>query len=380
MINNYCSQKFWYLAVDIEKQEINSCCTAEKERVDINWLKNNSGQLFNTPSLRNDRKMLLDNTRPSSCVVCWQAEDQGVVSRRQRTNSQTITHSGLTSAPTTLSIMIGADCNLTCSYCCKQYSSAWAADIINTGDYQVDIPNRYSMSQKDKVIYKLSQKDIMKSSNRTLLVEELASLSAETIFINGGEPFLNLDLTNLISKLSFSKSLEIFTGLGVNTSRFCKELEKIKDIPNISLVVSAENIGDYYEFNRHGNSYVRFLDNLEIIKKSGIPFKFASVLSNITLFGLPDFLDEFKDCEIGFNMCNDPNFLSVNVLDDESKAKLATALKKIELTVPGLIDSINAPYEQTQRQQAASFIKEFANRRNLSLDIFPKSFTNWINE
>jgi hypothetical protein len=68
------------------------------------------------------------------------------------------------------------------------------------------------------------------------------------------------------------------------------------------------------------------------------------------------------------------------VLDDESKTKLSASLEKIELTMPGLINSINAPCDQTQKQQAASFIKEFAGRRNLSLDIFPKSFTNWINE
>ena len=379
-MDNYCSQKFWYLQVDIEKQESQSCCTATIDPIDIPWLKNNSGQLFNTPALKNDRKILLEDKRVPSCAVCWEAEDRGVVSRRQRTNSQVVTHSDLNSTLKVLNIVIGSDCNLTCSYCCKQYSSAWSSDLVNNGEYQVSNTNRYSMTKKDKVIYKLSQKEITKSSNRRLLLEETALLSAETIFISGGEPFLNLDLANLVSKLSFSKSLEIFTGLGVNTHRFTKEIEKIKEIPNVTLVVSAENIGSHYEFNRHGNSYTRFLDNLEVIKKSGIPFKFASVLSNITLFGLVDFLKEFKDCDIGFNICNDPNFLSVNVLDDESKFKLSESLDNIELKIPGLIESINAPCDQMQKQQAAIFIKEFASRRNLSLDIFPKSFIDWINE
>ena len=146
------------------------------------------------------------------------------------------------------------------------------------------------------------------------------------------------------------------------------------------LVVSAENIGSYYEFNRYGNSYINFLNNLEIIKKSGIPFKFAATLSNITLFGLIDFINEFEGHDITFNLCNDPNFLSINVLDDKSKFNLSNSLITIESKIPTLLESINAPYSQKQKQEAAVFIKEFARRRNLSLDIFPKSFINWINE
>ena len=379
-MDNYCSQKFWFLGVDIEKQETQSCCTATPAKVDIEWINNHPGQLFNTSELKSDRELLLAGTRVPSCTVCWKAEDRGVISRRHRTNRQLRTHTNINSTPAVLNILIGSDCNLTCSYCCKQFSSSWTADIVNNGEYQVSDPNRYSMTQKDKVIYKLSQKEILKSDGRSILLDEIGLLSAETIDITGGEPFLNLDLFNLVSKLSFSESLKIFTGLGVNTQRLTNEIEKIKEIPNIMLVVSAENIGSYYEFNRYGNSYINFLNNLEIIKKSGIPFKFAATLSNITLFGLIDFINEFQEHDITFNLCNDPNFLSINVLDDESKFNFSNSLVTIESKIPTLIESINTPCSQKQKQEAAVFIKEFARRRNLSLSIFPKSFINWINE
>lgn len=379
-MNNYCSQKFWFLGVDIEKQETQSCCTATPAKVDIDWIQSHRGQLFNTSELQSERELLLADTRVPSCDTCWKSEDAGLISRRRRTNSQRRTHTDINATPEVLNILIGSDCNLTCSYCCKQFSSSWVADIVNNGEYRVSDPHRYSMTQKDKVIYKLSQKDIIKSNGRSVLLDEISLLSAETIFISGGEPFLNLDLFNLVSKLSFSKSLEIYTGLGVNTRRLINEIEKIKEIPNIMLVVSAENIGPYYEFNRYGNSYVNFLDNLEIIKKSGIPFKFAATLSNITLFGLIDFINEFEGHDITFNLCSDPNFLSINVLDDESKFKLSNSLIAIESKIPTLIESINTLCSQQQKQEAAVFIKEFASRRNLSLSIFPESFINWINE
>lgn len=379
-MDNYCSQKFWWFGVNIEKQETISCCTAAADRVDIEWVTRNPGQLFNTDKLKNDRQLLLDNNRPPSCAVCWQAEDRGLPSRRQLSNSQIKTHTELTSTPRSLNIIVGSDCNLTCSYCCKQFSSAWAADVVVNGEYQVSDPNRYSMTQKDKVIYKLSQKEIIKSKTRNMLLDEISLLPAEKIMITGGEPFLNLDLSKLVVNAVCSESLEIWTGLGVNTQRLINEIEKIKATPNISIVISAENIESYYEFNRYGNSYEKFLTNVDVIKKSGIPFKFAATVSNITLFGLSDFINVFGDYEIMFNTCNDPDFLSINVLDDDSKRKLTESLANIKGKIPDIIKGMNTPCSQTQKQESAIFIKEFANRRKLSLDIFPESFIDWINE
>jgi sulfatase maturation enzyme AslB (radical SAM superfamily) len=236
------------------------------------------------------------------------------------------------------------------------------------------------MTQKDKVIYKLSQKEIMRSNTRDMLLNEISLLPAEKIMITGGEPFLNLGLSKLVVNAVYSKSLEIWTGLGVNTQRLINEIEKIKATPNISIVISAENIESYYEFNRYGNSYEKFLNNLEVIKQSGIPFKFAATVSNITLFGLSDFINVFGDYEIMFNTCNDPEFLSINVLDNDSKHNLIELLTNSKVKIPDIIKGMNVPCSHQQKQEAAIFIKEFASRRNLSLDIFPESFIEWINE
>ena len=165
-----------------------------------------------------------------------------------------------------------------------------------------------------------------------------------------------------------------------NTHRLVNEIEKIKTTPNIRIVISAENIESYYEFNRYGNSYEKFLSNLEVIKQSSIPFYFAATVSNITLFGLSEFINTFGDHKIVFNTCNDPEFLSINVLDDDSKLRLTELLTNSKAKIPDIIKGINAPCSQKQKQQAAVFIKEFARRRNLSLSIFPESFINWINE
>lgn len=378
MSNNYCSQKFWWLSVDIEKQTTNSCCTATSDKIDKTWLANNPGQLFNTPKIKQERELLLNDKRVPSCDVCWRAEDRGTVSRRQLFNSAERTHENIQADPEILNILIGSDCNLTCLYCCKQYSSAWAADVINNGNYGVSDPHRYTLTEKDKIIYNLSQKEIMQSPTRKLIIDEVGLLSTRLVVISGGEPFLNLDLFDLISKMS-GKQIQIVTGLGVNENRFKRELEKISSVTDVQLLISAESIGAMYEFNRYGSSYNRFCNNLETIKQMGIPYKFNAVVSNTTVFGLMDFINEFNESDIEFNACTDPDFLSVNVLDDASKQVLLESLPTTNTKLTTILTTLKEPCTLKQQQEAGIFITEFARRRNLSVNIFPESFIKWIN-
>ena len=130
MANFYCNQKFWWLSVDLEKFQTFSCCAATPQRVNLSWVKENPGQIFNTPLLQQERTMMLDNQPVSSCSSsCWVPESQGMPSRRLTTNGQLSTHSSVVSSPETLNIVVGTDCNMTCVYCCKFYSTAWSRDI-----------------------------------------------------------------------------------------------------------------------------------------------------------------------------------------------------------------------------------------------------------
>jgi hypothetical protein len=43
-----------------------------------------------------------------------------------------------------------------------------------------------------------------------------------------------------------------------------------------------------------------------------------------------------------------------------------------------IISNIQAPCLEIHRQQCAHYVKEFATRRNLSLDIFPTSMLQWL--
>lgn len=375
----YCSEKFTFLGVDLEKKLTQSCCQAELSKIDLTWLKNNPGKLFNTPLLLKERQLMLDNQPAPSCEnACWRPERNNIVSRRIANQSYQKTHLSLESTPEMLTITFGSTCNLTCSYCCKTYSSAWGQDIINNGAYLDH--DRFKMHEQDRVLLKLSQREISESSNFNFLLDEVSKFeNTKLIRISGGEPFLYNSLLSLLTKLSSCENITIHTGLGVNHDRFCRQLDKIQHIENLELTVSAENIGKFYEFNRYGNSFENFKNNLNEIRSRNIKLAFNSVVSNLTIFGLPDFVEEFSNDTIHYSPCYDPDFLAVNVLDSNSVDELAKRIDQSQISIKEeLIKSLYSPATREQQENLSVFLSEFARRRNLDLAIFPKSMLQWL--
>lgn len=378
--NYYCSQKFTWLTVQLEKKVINSCCTADEQTIDFDWLEKNPGMLFNTPLLQKERKEMLDNIPVLSCrKSCWKPEHEGLASRRLMKKSHVITHRDVESSPTDLNIVLSSVCNLTCSYCCKQYSSAWARDLDKNGNYNIG-QERYTLNDKDRIFLNLSVNEVARSKKFQKLVEEIKVFNGvKNVTFSGGEPLLDKSFPDLLNLFDRSSCINFYTGLGINTKRLQQQLEKIKHNQNLSITVSAENCNKLYEFNRYGNSYDNFLANLDVLDRSGIAWNFSSVISNLTVFGMSDFAKQFSDKKIIYQFCNDPDFLSVNVLDQTSKEYLIQQLSGSNLSCQTeLIQTLSHPCSDQQSDRFSKYIKEFANRRNLSLDIYPESMLKWI--
>lgn len=381
-VDFYCSQKFTWLSVDLEKRLSYSCCSASPEKIDINWLQQNPGELFNTPGLHQDRIDMLNNQPVPSChEACWKPESSGLASRRTVMNSHVPTHDNIDEKiPTQLNITLGSTCNLTCSYCCKQYSSAWYRDLRDNGSY-IDNQDRYQLVAIDHVLAKLSHSEYLNSNGANILIQEISKLDrAEEVRITGGEPFLYNEFPDLLNGLDRSGGVSFYTGLGVDTKRLQKQLARIKSRNNLQVIVSAENCGKSYEFNRYGNNYKVFLANLKLLTDSGFFVKFNSVVSNLTVFGLAEFAETFKNVPVIYQFCNSPDFLAVNVLDDFSKEKLIRILEQGSIPMRNtIIQNILVKPTQEQQQNCAKFVKEFARRRKLDLDIFPNSMLEWLN-
>lgn len=379
--NFYCSQKFTWLSIDVEKRLSYSCCAADPEKVDVVWLKNNPGKLFDTPGLHQDRLDMLSNKPVSSCNdSCWKPENQGLVSRRLAMKTyKPVDLDVSVDKPSMLNIILGSTCNLTCSYCCKQYSSAWARDIKDHGPY-VQYENRFHLTAMDQVMFKISHNEHQDTSGFQTLLNEIYNFGpVDEIQITGGEPFLYNYFPELLNKLTNNQQVSFFTGLGLDHKRLQKQIEKIQRPDKIKIYVSAENCGLLYEFNRHGNTYDNFKNNLQLCIDAGFEINFSSVISNLTVFGIVEFAKTFEKFPIIYHFCNDPDFLSVHVLDSASKQKVEQELQHSLLPIASqTIKNLQKHYSNQQKNNYGTYIKEFARRRNLSLDIFPPSMLQWL--
>lgn len=381
MSDVYCSSKFKELQVHVQSRLLYNCCKAWPERINLDWLENNPGKLFHTPTMIADRKLMLEGKRSKSCEYgCYQYEDQGITSKRiSEKNNEFIydVYNPLKS----ITISLSNDCNLTCAYCSSEWSTSWARDIDKDGEYNIE---KYKNKNDNwsELWQKLKQRD---RSNDTkffkLLMKEISlSLDIKKIGILGGEPLLNNELIELLETIK-DKKIHITSGLGVPKNRFKSIVDKIKDKNNISFNISAENTNNFFEFIRHGLSWNDFTHKIDYIKKNGITISFISTITNLTSFDIVSFYNMYgNEHIISYNPVTDRSFLQPNVLDDLSKKILIDSIQdKMENKFfIQLKESISQPHNDIERKNLSMFLKEFSNRRKLKLDIFPDHFLKWL--
>jgi len=379
----YCSYKFKYLKIDLVSNATYNCHAAKQHNIDFQWLSKNKGNLFNTDINVSERNMMLVNQRNRSCEeICWPLEDQGAISPRLWQNGQIKTHTKVHTQPEILEIKLNDNCNLSCSYCCKEYSSAWRRDLFNNGQYNVDVNERYKLTDRDKLMFKISQNEVKNTDRFQQLLYEIKNFSKklEEIVITGGEPLLDNQLFDIIEAVSDgSAKINIYTGMGVDYKRFTRMLDRIKQVPNAMISVSAECTDKFYEFNRFGSQWHDFLEKIKVLIDSQIEFRFSTCITNLTVIDLASFIRQFANCRIGLVFAHQPGMMAPYVLDPSTKQQIIQDIQSLpDHYRTQITQSIQADPSETQRQQMSEFLKEYAARRHLDLSIYPSSFLEWL--
>lgn len=375
----YCSNKFNELEVHIQSRLLYNCCKAYPERIDLKWLENNPGQLFNTPTMIKDRDLMLSGSRCQSCYHgCYQYEDRGLVSGRIDHNDR---HKvAPISDLKTLKIALSTDCNLTCAYCSAEWSSAWNNDLSRYGDYGIKGYDNKKNNWND-VWKKIKQKDRSFDSKFFNLIKKEIQVSTNinTIYILGGEPLLNNNLLDFLEIIK-DKKVIITTGLGITSDRLDKILSLAREIKDLTFDVSIESTGRLFEFIRYGCSWKNFQNNLDKLLRNGSKIRFGSVISNLSSFGIIDFFNKYNDiAEIMYNPVTTRPFLEINVLDDQSKSYIETNAPRNNF-FDKIRKSLSTPYKRKQKDDLKNFLLEFSKRRKIDLTkVFPDHFLKWVN-
>jgi len=387
MDDYYCNQKFYQLKINAEKRAINSCCSSDQESLDTNWLKDNPGEIFNTPNLLRERNMMLSNQRVKSCEsACWSKEAKGMWSRRLSSkNKEKITT--IRSKPTQLDITLSGECNLACSYCCKQYSSTWRKDIETNGKYEglSNYNDRYELNNFDRVLKKLSQKKRQQSTVTNLINLEIDMMAEglDRVTMTGGEPLLDYRFSDMMKKFRKTKYVTVHSGLGVSEAVLRRGLDAMSNRHEKTLLnVSAESTGKNFEFNRHGSSWETFLRHIKIIKEYDVALEFTTTYSNLNVTDYVKFNTMFSEYPRGLNMVYNPEFMSVYNLDDDTKKFLIDDIKNSGLgnteSATEIIKTINQPTNDKLKKELQYFLSQFTKRRKTSIDFMTESFKTWI--
>lgn len=313
--------------------------------------------IWNNDTMKRIRKQVLNGERPAECAPCFNLEDQGVESLRQRHIAGVIPEARIKLYPNavstmredytmpfeipTMEIKMNNLCNLKCRMCNPMDSTSW-------NDWQ-EVEAHYKKEDNflvQKIVdLNLQQKPFLDSfvdtPNWWESFEKLLPYFRRVEFA-GGEPLMDPTHYRILDMLSsYGDNIEIkyatnLTMLGKGNRTVWQYWPKFK---SVAVNVSIDGIGDSYEYVRGNASWIELVDNIKQIQTipniSRIVGAVAVQVSNVLI--LDKMIEYFLD-ELGIvfytNMVNYPNVLSVQVLPNELKELAITKLKAVKVRVP----------------------------------------------
>jgi organic radical activating enzyme len=139
----YCLAKFSQVTLHLKTGLVHSCHHPKTHSIPIEEIQKDPKALFNTSTLKQARKEMLEGQRPSECDYCWRIEDNNGPSDRFFKSLEPWAlhkHDSIIAQghdhdyyPDYLEVDFSNVCNLKCSYCGPEFSTKWVEDIEQNG-------------------------------------------------------------------------------------------------------------------------------------------------------------------------------------------------------------------------------------------------------
>jgi sulfatase maturation enzyme AslB (radical SAM superfamily) len=367
-----------------EDGAVKICCRSQP----IGWIQEQSlEQIWNNEKICNVRKQVLNGERPDVCQPCFDLEDQGVQSLRQRHITNVIPESRINLYPDalekldvnfqmpfdfpTIEIKINNLCNLKCRMCNPLDSTQWKdwKDIENfykdENNYLYDTINELGIKNKPYIGLFEEQDHFWENIERLLPYFRRVEFA-------GGEPLMDPNHYKILDILSRNgKNIEIKyatngTVLGITKGRTIFDYwPKFK---SVAVNISIDGIHDVYDHIRSNGNFSEVERNIKEIKKipniTRIVGAFTAQASNI--LQAADVLEYFlKDLEIVFysHRVSYPRVLSAQVLPVPLKEIAIRRLENVRTKIDSFkIIKENPILEKITQQQISdniNYLKAF---------------------
>jgi molybdenum cofactor biosynthesis enzyme MoaA len=310
-------------------------------------------EIWNNTTIQRIRRQVLCGERPAECAPCFNLEDQGVESLRQRHIKGEIPEARINLYPNTplqeimpfefptMEIKLNNLCNLKCRMCNPMDSTSWNDWKEVEGHYVKEdnflVKKIIDLNLKNKPFLD----SFVDSPNWWESFEKLLPYFRRVEFA-GGEPLMDPTHYKILDMLAtYGDNIEIkyatnLTMLGKSDRTVWQYWPKFK---SVAVNVSIDGIGSSYEYIRGNASRDELINNIKQIQTipnvSRIVGAVAVQVSNVLI--LDKMIEYFLD-DLGIvfytNMVNYPKVLSPQVLPKYLKILAIERLQNVMQRVP----------------------------------------------
>lgn len=286
-------------------------------------------EIFQDKLFNRVRKDLSQGIRAPECRVCWQDEDLGQESKRQRDLIKGPWKSGIK----ILELNLGNACNLRCRTCNAWSSSQWHQESWDTDE---NIQNQYSKIEWQNIMHKINQP--WKSTSDLWRDLSAALGQAEYIDFHGGEPWYNKHHWKILD-YCVEKGYSINQRLHYNTNATIWDNDRIevfRKFLSVEIALSVDGIKERFEMLRYPAKWSNVHDNLYKVKEFGenndnISVSLHHTVSALNCFYVPEFLNTLgNDFAIWINVVHNPNHWSLGFFPDHVKKIIVEKLQSID--------------------------------------------------
>jgi sulfatase maturation enzyme AslB (radical SAM superfamily) len=330
-----------------EDGAIKVCCRSQP----IGWIQDDSLEnIWNGYQMQQVRRQVLNGERPEVCKPCFDLEDQGVESLRQRHINGVIPEARINLYPDTplqeimpfefptMEIKLNNLCNLKCRMCNPLDSTSWQ-------DWDKVVPfykkeNNYLVPTVERLVKKPGQYiGPFDDTDRWWDSFEKLIPHFKRVEFAGGEPLMDPQHYKILDMLKpYGKNIEIKyatngTTLGISKGRTIHDYWPY--FRSVAVNVSIDGIYDVYNYIRGNGDFRQVVANIREIQKipnvSRVVGAFTAQAGNI--LQAAECIDYFiNSMGIVFysHRVSYPNCLSAQVLPNDLKALAITKLLAVK--------------------------------------------------
>jgi MoaA/NifB/PqqE/SkfB family radical SAM enzyme len=334
----------------------------------INIHNTSINDIWNSTTMRDLRKKMLNDELPDECRTCNYTTTGGLSVGQdlmrmwkeilgdnfvQRINQARENNYNIKEPPVYFDLRLGNTCDLACVMCGPANSSKWA-------ELAKSITIKTGMEPGVHITKWWNSKKIWKELKELLV-------HAKEIKFAGGEPLLlkqHKDILKFLKENNPNCIIRYTTNLNNITQEY---IDLWQELPNCHFSVSIDGVNDRLEYLRWPIKWDKMLNNLLMLNQLK-PQRHITLIYTLTLFNILYINDDIKHLlsnidiqwtSIEINPVYVPRFLQANLLP-------ASAKKNIQLD-PGLNDSI---WWATHMKKISYVLSEKPNNKTLIKDFF----------